>query len=449
MSARKFKCVIAFIMLAFFVAVTSGGCDSDDGDSVMDTLSSLVEKAKDKFATYGEKLTDKDYELLVKFNVYGDNDKDNSKTEAYDTASEDNSIKEPAKSSVTSLSGYVWKYATSYTNAANPEAVRGATVTLSPTVNGSPMETRTEDDGYYTFNLSNTQFSGNFASYYMEVNAANYNAFESYVEVEKGMQHEINVALVAESKASGELVARDAQNNNPISGVSVQVYNEWNVDTATATPILRGTTDSSGKYDYSNNNLEAGYYTVKMSKTGYIDTVFNITLNAYDANDANTRNVDNGYLSKEMDSNEFRVVLTWGIYPTDLDSHLYGRNSSGQQAHVYYASRNGSLSGETVFLDRDDVTSYGPETTTFKIDNSASYEYFIHWYSYPSGGYYDWSRTEVKVDLYRGDRHIGTYTAPPESTGRYPYWRVFKIDRGTIVPLNTYAGSLYNITSNY
>lgn len=77
----------------------------------------------------------------------------------------------------------------------------------------------------------------------------------------------------------------------------------------------------------------------------------------------------NGYLSRQnLTAGEYRVVLTWGIYPTDTDSHIYGKNSSGNSIHVYYAHKEDSLNGRTVDLNRDDITGYGSETTTFSVD---------------------------------------------------------------------------------
>jgi len=48
--------------------------------------------------------------------------------------------------------------------------------------------------------------------------------------------------------------------------------------------------------------------------------------------------------SRVMASNEYRVVLTWGEYPSDLDSHLWGQRESGTSYHVYYKS--GSMSAD-------------------------------------------------------------------------------------------------------
>lgn len=50
-----------------------------------------------------------------------------------------------------------------------------------------------------------------------------------------------------------------------------------------------------------------------------------------------------------------RLVLNWGLFPADLDSHLWYGNE-----HIYYAYRSGNNSD----LDMDDTDRYGLETIT-------------------------------------------------------------------------------------
>lgn len=54
----------------------------------------------------------------------------------------------------------------------------------------------------------------------------------------------------------------------------------------------------------------------------------------------------------EIGSGIITVTLTWGAEP-DVDLHVFEPNG----AHVYYAN----LNGPSGFLDRDDITSFGPE----------------------------------------------------------------------------------------
>ena len=493
MSKRKFTYCLVFMVLAFFVAVTSGGCGGgsdgssgsgsggnnnsgeDGGVSVninnenvvniperggitqnitnnnitnnitnnINTIKNIINNNYSNVVSYMQNINT--IALIINFN---NNEYDNSKTVDYDdiVASEDAGpeIDEPEPVTATTLSGHVWKSVT-YTSVSEdylsePEPVRGASVTIS-WGDGSRETKTTGTDGTYSFWLDGKAgFEYGYAHYSMDVTAEGYRDFTGEIDVEEHTQQEVNISLVGRLPASGTFTARDAQSNNTVSGVEVTVFEGWN--TSGGTVKLSGITDSEGNYEYT--GIEAGYYTVRMSKQGYIDTEFNVTLDEGDGN------ISNGYLSREMnDSNEFRAVLTWGIYPTDLDAHLYGKTPSGSEAHVYYAGPSGSINGKIMDLDRDDVTSYGPETITFKADGNASYEYFVHWYSWAENDNYDWSRTEVKVDLYNGDEHIGTYTASPETTGQYRYWRVFSITNGTPETLNTYTSAYNSITDSY
>lgn len=63
---------------------------------------------------------------------------------------------------------------------------------------------------------------------------------------------------------------------------------------------------------------------------------------------------------------EWRVTLQWAKKSKDLDSWTFmGENAKEK---VYYVDKSITDSGTDVeaILDRDDVSGYGPETTTFK-----------------------------------------------------------------------------------
>ena len=44
----------------------------------------------------------------------------------------------------------------------------------------------------------------------------------------------------------------------------------------------------------------------------------------------------NGVVTKTLDNNQIRIVLTWGASPSDLDSHLLGTTQDGVREHVSY-----------------------------------------------------------------------------------------------------------------
>ena len=89
-----------------------------------------------------------------------------------------------------------------------------------------------------------------------------------------------------------------------------------------------------------------------------------------------------------------RAVLSWGEHPSDLDFHVYkdsGSNATCLQCQgggaqvcslerpVFYAQKK-SFGG--VNLDKDDTTSYGPETLTWDdVAQNGTYHVVVHVYS--------------------------------------------------------------------
>lgn len=150
-------------------------------------------------------------------------------------------------------------------------------------------------------------------------------------------------------------------------------------------------------------------------------------------------------LSPAMSDEVLRAVLVWGENPSDVDSHLYGPDSSGGYFHVYYSEKNaydygaekgiGTLTGSSGLvcnLDIDDTKSYGPETVTFVVNYDKPYYYFVHKFA----GYGSLSSSQSKVMLYQGGNLIAAYSVP-ENRGDGDYWNVFAIKGGKLIPRNT------------
>ena len=95
-------------------------------------------------------------------------------------------------------------------------------------------------------------------------------------------------------------------------------------------------------------------------------------------------------------------------------------------------SSNGILAAE---LDRDDTSSYGPETTTIYGTVEGEYLFTVHNYS----GTPDMTVSDATVKVYfeNQQKPYKTYYIPKEKTG-YRYWKVFKYNTKTrqITPIN-------------
>ena len=117
------------------------------------------------------------------------------------------------------------------------------------------------------------------------------------------------------------------------------------------------------------------------------------------------------------------VTLTWGLNPSDLDTHLVGPG-----IHIDYTNKGSLVSSSPdaplMALDVDDTDSYGPEILTIlRFAEPGNYVYSVHLY----GGSSDIRSSPAKVELnYNGETYI---FAPPGGTVDTT-WEVFEIQVG-------------------
>jgi hypothetical protein len=133
------------------------------------------------------------------------------------------------------------------------------------------------------------------------------------------------------------------------------------------------------------------------------------------------------------DLNYVKIVLDWGKTPQDLDLHV----EKESQYHISYWAMKKSADG-TAWLDRDDVSGFGPETVTItKIDNNAVYRIYVHNYTnrnQASGN--QLSNSQAVVRIYSDNRLKETLTITKGRPG--VYWDAFEISRGQIRRVNNY-----------
>ena len=182
---------------------------------------------------------------------------------------------------------------------------------------------------------------------------------------------------------------------------------------------------------------------MQVKKKGYITSYYNVNCNK------NNKSYPHNSISKNMASGTYRIVLTWGSTPRDLDSHITGPLNSGR-FHVYYPSKNSYNNGYQVAnLDVDDTTSYGPETVTLYPSRTASgiYHYSVHDYSnkYLTSSK-ALSKSGAKVVVYKGSKQIATYKVPKGKGGTL--WHVFDIVNGKVKKVNkmTYQTTPGNVS---
>lgn len=197
--------------------------------------------------------------------------------------------------------------------------------------------------------------------------------------------------------------------------------------------ILQLATDSSGKYSY--DSLETGYYTMEVSKEGFITSYFDV----FAAPSNNICQNQNYSISPVLPEGQYRIVLTWGKDPRDLDSHITGVTTNGSSFHVYYNNKN-AWDGDVhvANLDVDDTSSYGPETITLIPTTANTYRYYV--YRYAGSGAI--STSDAHIEVYKGNVRVGVYDAPTNQ-GTGDYWTVFEITNGTIKTINRIGSSVY------
>lgn len=135
----------------------------------------------------------------------------------------------------------------------------------------------------------------------------------------------------------------------------------------------------------------------------------------------------------EMYGVAYRIELTWGEEPRDLDSHLYSPNGE----HMYYGNKH--ITGAD--LDVDDVTSYGPENTriSFLVEGDTDhYEYKVYLFSGE-----DDTGELATVKVFRGGDSNPTHVWRQGWLG-VSWWHVFNLTSpgGVIQEVNTTSKAL-------
>ena len=224
---------------------------------------------------------------------------------------------------------------------------------------------------------------------------------------------------------------------NAISGAGVQGLNvnlREGLNTSSGLIVANTTTGPNGTYSFS--NLPANNYTAEASGTGYSNSYFPVI----SIGNTSTGN-QNGVISPIIDPNQTRIVLTWGLVPSDLDSHFTGPLADGTRFHMFYPyadANSGSPWPDIVHLDLDDVTSFGPETTTLLQQMDGVYRFSVHDYSNRnSTNSTALSNSQAQVRIYRGSNLVASFNVPLAQPGTL--WTVFEIEGSTIRPINTMA----------
>jgi len=119
----------------------------------------------------------------------------------------------------------------------------------------------------------------------------------------------------------------------------------------------------------------------------------------------------------------FRVVLTWGKTPLDLDAHVILPGATDIDTGEVNFDRAKSKDSH-VTLDVDAKLGYGPETFTFVDIAPGVYQYYVNRYSNEA----PIQKSGAKVIVFKGDKLIRKFYVPTTGDPTLENWHVFNID---------------------
>jgi len=177
-------------------------------------------------------------------------------------------------------------------------------------------------------------------------------------------------------------------------------------------------TDLTG---YFTIDLLMGTHSANASKTGYVSIAkdVNVTGTIFSGGDADF------YLPPALAfSGSYRILMTWGATPSDLDSYTF----TPWGCVVSYSNRWCINDTTGVELDRDDTSGWGPETTTWNnMTLSGRYEFWVHRYS--SGPFTPAGQPRAQVDVYStAGGLVEVIRIPPTVDDTLEWWNVFRVD---------------------
>lgn len=232
-----------------------------------------------------------------------------------------------------------------------------------------------------------------------------YLPLEQNVTVRAGPPVTLDFALQPSSgTVEGSVVS--AVTGGPLGGAQV---------CRTDTPNLCATSGGDGRYTLS--NVPVGAQRVRATLNGYIPLEQSVQV------EGGRTVTQNFALSPILPPGEMRIVLTWGEDPSDLDSHLW--LPSATPYHVFWVDQGRCDAFPNACLDVDDVSSFGPETTTLRQRSHGNYVYAI--YQYTTDGAL--TASGARVQVYNSNGLVAEYAVPTVGDGRW--WHVFDLDGAT------------------
>ncbi len=240
----------------------------------------------------------------------------------------------------------------------------------------------------------------------------------------------------------------DALKGTAVENATVKLRTGWNNKSGAYAKNIAGldccaTTDVNGEFFVLSN---LGTYTIEISREGYITEYYNVV--AGDAGGLSALTQTTMVLTPVLPDNEYRMVLTWGKEPIDLDSHLTYSIGNTRKFHVYFNMRSASVNDiQVAKLDLDQTNGYGPETITMTVNEelleNGVFRYCVHDYvARNDSTARGLSISNAQVRVYKGNNCVETYNVPSNKSGSI--WHVFTLDKNGM----TSSGEVYGGYTN-
>lgn len=271
----------------------------------------------------------------------------------------------------------------------------------------------TNDKGVFTLSLKN-------GDYNMEVIGNGYNIFNDFITV--SLDDSLSISISGKASVSGRVI--DSQTGRGLADAKISFARQNN-------PEVTLVTNDSGRFEIS--GMPVGDFLMAVEKEAFFTRrVENVSLHE------GLNELPDAVAVDKPNTGEVRIVLSWGEYPFDLDSHLTGSIDEGtdNKFHMYWNNKDPN---EYVSLDVDDIVSYGPETTTIshlffptRTDGSGgSYVFSVHNYSPtdPSASAVEIFESHAVVELYDASGLIRTFipSSVPAGYENRNIWFVFRL----------------------
>ncbi len=236
------------------------------------------------------------------------------------------------------------------------------------------------------------------------------------------------------AKVGGIII--DGTTGNVIDNAEIKVRKNWNTYTGQYCCLKNGDiiSDTSSQNGIFSIKLPSGNYTLEIIKDGFLNGYYNVS--SFKNSDENGYG-DTFVLSPILPDDEYRIILTWADYPSDLDSHLTYYKDGIQQFHIYYANRVAYYGDEKIAqLDLDDTDGFGPETVTITLNaglmESGEFRYSVHNFSNQK----PLSESNATIRIYHGSLYPEILYVPIEASERV--WYAFNITDSGISVTNEY-----------